>query len=210
MTKTAYDRAVDVFEALLSAPENAVHATPAQLIQSAGLPSSTGYRHVAALEAEGLLRRDATGVYLSGLSAIRTGLASYGLGHLAPLSQPILVQLRQSTQHTAFLAVSQDRTLAIGPHSVGRVTRHTTLVQRYHFETVPDLSTGAEIETGLRAFDAGIARRLNALVVPVEKTARAVVVLGLILNPGRGVPEPLRHALRHASAQIRDVLDEAR
>ena len=71
-----------------NAPENAVHATPAQLIQSAGLPSSTGYRHVAALEAEGLLRRDATGVYLSGLSAIRTGLAGYGLGHLAPLSQP--------------------------------------------------------------------------------------------------------------------------
>ncbi len=94
MTQTAYTRAVEMFEALVSSAEAATHATPARLIQSAGLTASSGYRHVAALEAEGMVRRDAAGTYLRGLSAIRTGLRGFGIGRLAPIAQPVLLQLR--------------------------------------------------------------------------------------------------------------------
>ena len=202
MTQTAYMRAVKMFEALMSEAEAETHATPAKFIQAAGLSASTGYRHVAALEAEGLVRRDAAGTYLAGLTAIRTGLRGFGVGRLAPIAEPVLLQLRQATQHTAFLAIVQDMDLLVGPHSLGRETRTTKLERRYGFEAIPDLVPGEARETGLRYFDDGIARRISALMTPIDSTASSVVVLGLVLNPGRGVKEVLSRALLQAQDQI--------
>ena len=150
MTQTAYARAVEKFEALVSGAEAATHETPAQLIQFAGLSASTGYRHIAALEAEGLVRRDAAGTYLTGLTAIRTGLRGFGMGRLAPIAQPVLLQLRQATRHTAFLAVVQGMDLLIGPHSLGRETGNVRLGRVYGFEAVPEVVQGEARELGLQ------------------------------------------------------------
>jgi len=208
MTETAYDRAVDIFEALLRAPTQAVRSTPAELIRSAGVAPSSGYRHVTALEAEGFLRRDEAGIYLPGAAAIRTGLNGFGLGHMAPLAQPILLQLRQNTQHSSFLAVVRDMDVHIGPHSVGRDTRNVPLSSTYTFETIPDLSLGSVADVALRTFEEGIARRVNALVVPVFTTPDTIVVVGMILVAGRPASEQLTQTLRHAGTQISTALGD--
>ena len=205
MTHSAYHRAVDMFEALLNAPKNDIHETPASLIQAAGLPTTTGYRHVATLEAEGLLRRDENGAYLSGPSAIRLGLRAYGLGRLSPLVQPILLQLKQVSQHTSFLAVIQDMDLSMGPHSLGRETRGTRLLQRYSFDAIPDLTIGKVSPVGLRSFEDGMVRRMATLMVPIQETSAHVVVLGLALNPTRGPDDRLSDALLQAFRQFADA-----
>ncbi|MEM1078065.1 MAG: hypothetical protein AAGI09_06005 [Pseudomonadota bacterium] len=206
MTQTAYARAVDLFEALVTPPDRAAHATPAGLIQSAGLPASTGYRHVAALEADGLLRRDESGTYLPGLSAIRTGLRGFGLGRLAPLAQPTLLQLRQMTQHTAFLAVLQDMEVHMGPHSLGRETRLTRLSPRYSFDVIPDLNLGTVSALDLRTFEEGMPRRTATLMVPVDTTASLIVTLGLVLNPSRGDNPDLHRALLQVHDRVAEAL----
>ncbi|WP_136440708.1 hypothetical protein [Pacificoceanicola onchidii] len=202
MKDNAYTRAVDSFEALIAAPQQALHATPAGLFNAAGIPASSGYRHVAALEAEGLLRRDAGGGYLPGLTALRTGFHGFGLGRLAPMAQPILVQLRQSTQHTAFVAVVEDMDLTMGPHSIGRESQKTQISHNYSFDAIPDFTLGAVSEVALRSVSEGIARRTAALVVPVMSTERFIVLVGLLLNPRRSVPQNLEGALAHAAEQI--------
>lgn len=209
MKQTSYDRAIEAFEALVKAPERGAHTTPARLIQTAGLPASSGYRHVAALEAEGLLRRDTSGTYLPGLSAIRIGLRGYGFGRLAPLAQPILLQLRQTTQHTAFLAVVEDMDVRMGPHSMGRETRKTRLLPTYSFEAIPDLSASAVAEVGLRYFEDRIPRRLATLMVAVDSSPTSIAALGLVLNPSRGSSPTLTQALEQACNQATDALVNA-
>jgi len=209
MTQNAYDRAVATFEALVNAPRQGAHAAPARLIQSAGLPASSGYRHVAALEAEGFLRRDTTGTYLPGFAGLRIGLQGYGLGRLAPLAQPILLQLRQLTQHSAFMAVVQDMEVYMGPHYLGRETRNTRLVRHYSFETIPDLDTSAVSEIGLRYVNGGIARRLGVLMVALDSTPSSIMTIGLVINPSRGPSDTLIEALDQAHAQIARALDKA-
>ncbi|MBO9447004.1 hypothetical protein [Ruegeria sp. R14_0] len=205
MTQSAYTRAVDVFEALMAVPGRDAHASPAGLIRAAGLPASSGYRHTAALEAEAMLRRDAQGNYLPGASAIRVGLNGFGVGRLAPLVQPILLQLRQSTQLTSFIAIAQDMELRMGPHSVGRDTRGTPVQPSYGFETIPDLVIGQVTEMGLRWFEGNIARRTNVALIPVESSTSDIVMVGLILNSSRGASEMQTRALQQAFEQIEEA-----
>ncbi|NOD92381.1 helix-turn-helix domain-containing protein [Ruegeria sp. HKCCD4884] len=202
MTQSAYERAIDVFQALLNAPGHEAHGSPAGLIRAAGLPASSGYRHTATLEAEGMLRRDAQGCYLPGMSAIRIGLQGFGVGRLAPLVQPILLQLRQSSQMTSFLAMAQDLELHMGPHSVGRETRATPLQRSYGFETIPEFNIGQVTETSLRWFEGRVARRTNVALIPVESTASSIAVVGLVLNSTRGATDLQNRALRQAYGQI--------
>lgn len=209
MTHSAYSRAVKLFDALIHAPDKAPHATPAGLIQAAGIPSSSGYRHVAALEAEGFLRRNPAGTYLAGNSAIRTGFSGFGLGNIAPLSQPILLRLRQTTQHTAFIAIVKDLDLHMGPYSIGRETRGTHLQPFYGFETIPNLTIGQPEETVLSSRNGQVVRRTGTLLVPVSVTSDSIVVLGLILQPGWGASDQLIQSLENASAQITEPLEDA-
>jgi len=204
MTHAAYARAVDVFEALMSVPGRDAFATPAELIRAAGVPASSGYRHTAALEAEGMLRRDALGNYLPGLSAIRVGLRGFGFGQMAPLVQPILMQLRQRTQHTSFLAIAQDLELHMGPHSVGRETRNIPVQASYGFETIPDLSVGEVSEVGLRWFEGQVARRTSVALIPVESSTSSIALIGLVLNATRGASDAQIGALRQAYGQIKE------
>ena len=204
MTHSAYARAVEAFDALITAPEREAFDSPAGLIRAAGLPASSGYRHTAALEAEGMLRRDAQGHYLTGMSAIRVGLRGFGMGRLAPLVQPILLQLRQSTQLTSFLAVAQDMELRMGPHTVGRETRGMSLQPAYGFETVPDLVIGQVSEVGLRWFDGPVARRTNVAVIPVESSTRSIALIGFVLIATRGASDLQVRALRQAYEQVNE------
>ena len=89
MTTSPYSRSVELFDTLMQAPRSASHDTPASLIQAANIPSTTGYRHVAALEAEGFLRRDPTGVYLRGAGRYyEPGLTVLDLAKCRPLHNP--------------------------------------------------------------------------------------------------------------------------
>lgn len=205
MTQTAYARAVDVFEALVTSPGRQAHSSPAGLIRAADVPASSGYRHTATLEAEGMLRRDGQGNYLTGMSAVRVGLQGFGVGRLAPLVQPILLQLRQSTQLTSFLAIAQDMELNMGPHSIGRETRGTRLQRTYGFETIPDLAIGQVTEVGLRCFEGQVARRTNVALIPVESSASCIALIGLVVNSTRGATDLQIRALDQAYRQIAET-----
>ncbi|KIC47212.1 hypothetical protein RA28_05930 [Ruegeria sp. ANG-S4] len=204
MTHSAYARAVDAFEALISAPGRDALASPAGLIRAAGVPASSGYRHTATLEAEGMLRRDAHGHYLPGMSAIRVGLQGFGLGRLAPLVQPILLQLRQSTQLTSFLAVAQDMELHMGPYTIGRETRGMTVQPSYGFESIPDLVIGDVSEVGLRWFEGSVARRTTVALIPVESSTSSIALIGLVLNATRGASDLHIRALQQAFGQTKE------
>jgi len=170
------------------------------------LPSSSGYRHVAALEAEGFLRRDPSGTYLTGINAIRTGFSGYGLGCYSPLAQPILLRLRQATQHTAFLAIVNDLDLHMGLYTVGRETRNVLLQPLYGFETIPDLTSDTPFETSLKSQEERVIRRTSALVAPVASTNDIVIVLGLLLNAGWGESDHLHPPLQNARDQINSAI----
>lgn len=204
MTHSAYARAVDVFEALMKTPGRDAFASPAGLIRAAGVPASSGYRHTATLEAEGMLRRDAQGHYLPGMSAIRVGLRGFGIGRMAPLVQPILIQLRQSTQLTSFLAVAQDMEMHMGPHTVGRETRGIPVQPTYGFETIPDLVIGEVSEVGLRWFEGSVARRTSVALIPVESSTSNIALIGLVLNATRGASDVHIRALQQAFGQIKE------
>lgn len=206
MSGDTYDTAVEAFEALVSQPLRARHTTPAGLIRATGLAQSTGYRHIAAMEAEGFLRRDASGAYLPGLSAVRTGLAAFGAGQIAPVSDAIVTQLRQATQHTAFLGMCEDLRLAIGPYANGRETRHLRIQPLYQFEGLADLSDGGAQEIGLRYLEAGMARRASALVVSLSGFKHPRLVLGLMLGGHRSANDALSPALEEARRQVEGLL----
>lgn len=208
MTVTAYARSVELFEALMQAPTSEPHETPASLIQAANIPATSGYRHVAALEAEGFLRRDPSGTYLPGSSAIRTGFSGFGLGSFSPLAQPILLQLRQATQHTAFLAMVQDLDLHMGPYTLGRETRNIRLQPKYGFETIPDLTSSAPFECTLRSQEDRVIRRTSALMAPIATSQDTMVVLGLILNAGWGASDHMHPPLKSACSQITTAIGE--
>ncbi|WP_170424027.1 helix-turn-helix domain-containing protein [Ruegeria arenilitoris] len=204
MTHSAYVRAVDAFEALIKAPGRDAFASPAGLIRAAGLPASSGYRHTAVLEAEGMLRRDAQGHYLPGMSTIRVGLQGFGFGRMAPLVQPILLQLRQRTQLTSFLAIAQDMELRMGPHTVGRETRAIPVQPSYSFETIPDLVIGDVSEVVLRWFERTVARRTSVALIPVESSTSNIALIGLVLNATRGASDAQIQALQQAYGQIKE------
>jgi len=202
MTANSYTRAVSVFEAMIDATQNAAHSTPASLFKEAGLPATTGYRHTTVLEAEGVLRRDENGTYLLGGSALRAGLRGYGVGHLALLAPPVLTQLRQTTQHTAFLAVACKRDLSIGPHSVGRATRMTRLQPEYSLSTAVQFVVGVVTSLDLRSVQEEIARRTNVQVIPVEQQSGRTVVIGLVRAGLRQEEKRHHQALERAFEQI--------
>lgn len=208
MTVTAYSRSVELFDALMRAPAEDAHASPASLIQAANIPSSSGYRHVATLEAEGFLRRDSNGTYLVGNSAIRSGFSGFGLGSFSPIAQPVLLRLRQATQHTAFLAIIHDLDLHMGPYTVGRETRNVRLHSEYGFETIPDLTADIPVEITLRSQKDQVIRRTSTLMAPVLTSHDTMVVLGLILNLGWSSVDHLRGPLRGACDQITSAINE--
>ena len=207
MSAETYAAAVEAFEVLISQPLRDTHDTPAALIRAAGLAQSTGYRHVATLEAEGFLRRGRSGTYLPGLAAVRTGLSAVSAGQIAPVVEPVVTQLREVSQHTAFLGTCEDMSLYIGPHSVGRETRTHRIHPRYLLESFLDAAPGEMREIGMHYLDTGIARRAAALIVPLASPNARRIVLGLFLGGHRSDHAMHSGALRGAYSRIERIVE---
>ncbi|WP_187432250.1 hypothetical protein ROLI_000220 [Roseobacter fucihabitans] len=202
MTGTAYDRAVAAFEEIIGAPSQGAYPTPAKLIKQTGQHLTTGYRNTAALEAEQFLRRDASGVYLQGLTGIRTGLNAFGMGRLAPVMVPVLLRIREATQQTSFLAIIDGTSVHTGPYAVGRNTKRTRLDARYRLEKPQDATDNTPQEVPLLADGPDGSRRIHTLMVTVVINHTYQAVFGLKLNPSQP-PEPfLAQELAQAAATI--------
>lgn len=135
----AYDRAVAQFEAVATAPSEHIISNPAQLSRQANLARATGYRLALLAEAQSVLQREPTGTYRCGSLLLRAGLSALGFGNFAFIAPPLLVELRQSANLTAFLYVISDGTLRIGPYSLGRSSdfvRPNALYQAHSYDPV--------------------------------------------------------------------------
>lgn len=202
MSAGAYDRAVEGFEALLEASAHATHAKPVRLIEDSGHHLTSGYRHTAALEAEGFLRRDEGGVYLQGAAAQRIALSGFGFGRLAPVIPLVLRRLREETQITAFFALHTRIDVFMGPHSLGRASRHITLERQYRHDMPRDLLENEPIETLLAPCTGEAGHRIQTLIIPIARRAEITAVLGFAMTPGRAPNPALKQALTQAARQI--------
>ncbi|MEM9840902.1 MAG: hypothetical protein AAF830_17360 [Pseudomonadota bacterium] len=202
MSTRPYDKAVEGFEALLEASANATHAKPVRLIEDSGHHLTSGYRHTAALEAAGFLRRDEGGVYLQGAAAQRTALSAFGFGRLAPVIPLVLRRLREETQHTAFLAIQSGIDVHMGPHSLGRASRHVALEQQYRHDMLRSLGDGEPLEVGLSPCSGETGNRIQALMIAIAQRGEFTAALGFALNPGRAPNPALAEALTQAARQI--------
>lgn len=202
MSANSYDKAVEGFEALLSASANATHAKPAHLIEDSGHHATSGYRHTAALEAAGFLRRDESGVYLQGAAALRIGLGAFGFGQLAPVLPPVLRRMREETGHTSFLALLSGNDVHLGPYSVGRATRNIALSATFRQDARREFSDTRPLEIGLVPQDDGTGKRLYSLMLPVAQKGGCAATLGFVLIPARAPEAALNKALRHAARRI--------
>ncbi len=207
MTHNTYDRAVAAFETLVMVPLTQRHLAPSELIQSAGLAVTSGYRHISTLEAEGFLRRDETGVYLVGAAAQSIGLRANGVGWLAPLAHPILLQLRQATRNTSFLGFVSDGKLQIGPFSIGRQSRQVPIEPVFGVDGLAAMTLGKVAEVSLSSRKDGILRRFTAFVTPIGETGDTTAVLGLFLTTGRAHSDVPRGQLLHAVARLTQARD---
>lgn len=88
---------LDKAVAVLRAVEALGATSVADLQRSTGLPRATAHRLVVALEAHGLLRRDAAGRCHLGFALVGMGQAALGAFPLAEVARPALVALRDAT-----------------------------------------------------------------------------------------------------------------
>lgn len=199
---TPYDKAIDIFEGLLEQPLQNVVSGPLPLARSVGLATTSGYRAVAIAESEGLLGRSTGGAYLRGPSTLATGLSALGFGEFALVAEPVLIQLRQSTRLTAFLAVLSDGACAIGPFSSGRGITFVT-PQRHYSLLIPPSFDGerlAEISL-VHQFEAVAAQRAVISTVSQRQDRRCIVG---VLFPG--TRDVTGNELRSELAKAADLL----
>lgn len=208
MTDTSYDRAVAQFEELINAPLAARLTTPAAMARAAGLASSSGYRHIAALEADQFLQRNEAGAYVRGASAERVGLRACGIGALSTLVQPVLVQLRQSLNLTCFLGLSDRHRLKVCAFTRGRDNRTLVVEPSYYIEMFPSVGVGQACELLLQDRDNVIGQRNRVLAVPVEKGASGIVLIGLFLSARRADVQRLMPQLERAAERVVDARRE--
>ena len=112
------DRAVAVLEALESRPQHL-----ADLVATTGLARATAHRLAVALEAHGLVARDAGGRFVLGPALSRLGSAAGEAPSLASLAVPVLEGLRDATGESVQLYVRRgDERLCVvsleSPHSL--------------------------------------------------------------------------------------------
>lgn len=201
MSHDTYMRAIAAFDALVSPPQHKRIASPAALIQDAGLPRSTGYRHLTSLEGAGLLSRDKTGAYVIGPAAVRIGLSARGVGRLAVLAPPILLRLREGTGRTVFLALAEGARLDICTLSTGRETRAFVPARSYHIS--PDQhAAGPEVaDVYLRDASNPAGKVQHALLCSVPGTQ--VARIGMFSGSNADETEHLRQQLKRSADLFR-------
>jgi DNA-binding IclR family transcriptional regulator len=112
------DKSVAVLDAVAASPR-----TLAELVTATGLSRATCHRLAVALEAHGLVRRDADGRFTLGLRLIGLGRAASDRWPLAEAARPALVWLRETTGESVQLYVRDgDRRLCVdsldSPHEL--------------------------------------------------------------------------------------------
>ncbi|WP_299141151.1 helix-turn-helix domain-containing protein [uncultured Tateyamaria sp.] len=201
MSRGPYTRAIAAFEGLLTPPQDTHIDTPAALIRAAGLPSSTGYRHLTTLEGAGLLSRDKAGAYVIGPAALRIGLSAQGVGHLAVLAPPILLRLRETTGRTAFLALTGADHLNICTFSTGREARHAAPARTYRM-SLDHHSMAGDVTTAYLTDTTSVPERLiHALLCPVPGTDAARI--GVSSSAQTEDADQIRHHLRRCADLFR-------
>ena len=147
------DRAVELLEAVASAPEPEPVAT---LAARCGLNRSTAWRILATLEHHGLVERDPNG-YRLGHTVLRLAAAA-GLELLDRLAQPLLRRLADATGETVNLAIARRLELVyadqlrtrhvMAPNWLGHaVPLHATSTGKAFLAALP----AAELDALLRA-----------------------------------------------------------
>ena len=97
---------LDKSMAVLGAVEGGA-GTLAELVAATGLSRATAHRLAAALEAHGLLRRDADGRFVLGWRLVGLGRAAAEGQALVRASAPVLRRLRDATGESAQLYVAE-------------------------------------------------------------------------------------------------------
>ncbi len=88
------------------------------------IPPSTGYRIVEAMESRKFITRDSSGSFVRGSEMLKVALSAWGLGALSLPCEPVLHQLHEETDSTAFLGIRTDSKLLVGPISPGNGADH--------------------------------------------------------------------------------------
>ena len=202
MTTSPYDKAVETFEAIVTAPRRSACHKPAQIIAETGQSSSSGYRRTAALEAEAFLRRDSNGAYLLGTAGVRTACSACGLGRLAPVLPAILQRLRADTQHTSFCAFLSGTDVQIGPFLKGRMSRSAKLAAAYRLEQPLQLSPDQPTTTTLISNGVDIVHRSQVVLAMAASSQTHVAAIGLLLRPGQATAAYVSDALTTAAGKV--------
>ena len=184
------DKAMTVLGALEQQPRSL-----AELMAVTGLPRATTYRLATALEAHGLVRRDADGRFALGLGLVALGrAAAHGLG-LPEVARPALEALRDATGESAQLYVRDgDRRVCVealeSPHglrtivplgaalpldagSAGRILLgDPDALKRGWTESVAEREAGvASVSAPVRAHDGSVIAAVS-VSGPIERTTR--------------------------------------
>jgi len=98
-----YDKVVNQFIQVLTQPLEKVHQSPRSLGRACGIPASTSYRVIKALEKSNYLKRDSSGLFVKGPATLSLALSACGYGDLATVAFPVLERLRREAGATALL-----------------------------------------------------------------------------------------------------------
>ena len=99
-------------------------ASLGELVAATGLPRATTHRLLVALEAHGLVRRQADGRFVLGFALMALGTMAAGAFPLATAAQPALAGLRDETGESAQLYVRQgDRRICVASLDAPRELR---------------------------------------------------------------------------------------
>jgi len=199
----SYDKALDVFEKLLDEPLQKVLSGPLPLARAVGLATTSGYRAAAIAESEGLLSRSTEGDYLRGPSTRTIGLSALGFGEFALVAEPVLIQLRQATRLTAFLAVAGNSQCMIGPHSRGRGLTFAVPQAQYHLPSLPVWDDERLAEISLSNRHEAVAAQRAAIAAVSEREDRQCIVGVLLPGLHEAATDDLRAHLRKASDLLR-------
>jgi DNA-binding IclR family transcriptional regulator len=186
------DKAISLLTAIT---DRSGSASLAELVAATGMPRATAHRLLVALEAHGLVRRDADGRFVLGFRLIALGSAATDAVPLAGAARPVLAWLRDETGESVQLYVRQGEqricvaaadaprelrtivpvgaALPLDRGSAGRVLRDEPVVTRGGWaESV------AEREVGVASVSAPVLDASGALVAavsvsgPIERLTR--------------------------------------
>ena len=193
-----YEHALDRFEAMCNSVISGPAHSPRQLVISAGMPKSTGYRMLSTLENAGFLSRDSNGDFLRGDVAWHIGLAAWGFGQGRTAVLPLVRYLRAQTRRTACFCVVNEGVMYVGPFSLAQGSDQVfPTAASFGFWAEPETPEYLELEGG-----SGV---ISAIWAPTTNSKASCVAGFAVLT--RGESPARRSAL---STQVRTVAQMAR